>query len=250
MSIALLASGAIIGRLTAPARSSFAHTNSVWDGERPIADRPPFRVECRFHDVPTTVAWPAHALCLADKGDRASDDIRLGNSKCDALRPLWDEPLLSQRTEDVYVDLGAGRGECVVAMAAAGIHTIALESDPRNLFRFTSSVIANRLRGNVTLYTRPEDGPDVMKAIARSVKDARVRLLRVSDSSSGSAADVLQTLPTIGRTVLIDVANVTRAREPCKVLEKKGYIIYDGGQRRKCADISGSVVVGHFIRST
>lgn len=250
---ALFVLGACVGRIT-PFQSDPNENRGrvpAWDGGRPIVGDRPFRAECSFFDVPASPAWPAHTLCLRGQGDHPSDAVRLGVSRCDSLRALWDEPLLPQRPEDGYVELGAGAGECAVAMAATGVHVVAAEAAPEALFRLTSSVVANRLKGNVTVYRRSADAIAEVRAAAHDPKGIRVRLLRVNDAPLSRAADVLATFPpNVARTVLVVLSNATHAREPCQLLEARGYVVYEGGQRRRCANVQGATLVGHLVVSS
>jgi precorrin-6B methylase 2 len=218
------------------------HTAAVegvlWDGERPVAGPRPWKEWCRFFEVKQP-SHPSYTMCLRDSGDPESDAVRgLGRfARCDDLLVQWKERLLARGETDVFVDVGAGMGGCTLFMATEGISSIAVEGDPANLFRLTSSVLANPPRGNVTVYS--VDASRAVRGTGTTLDDClaglkrTVRLLRIAETEDArrvlEGAHNLMAARKV-RSVKLEARNSTLSVAACRMLESRGYTLYRSGR--------------------
>ena len=202
----------------------------AWDGLRPLTGPPPWREACDFFKAEPSSSRPPLVTCLRPRGDPESDGVReLGWFRgCEAVSPAWDEPLLVRRPNDIFLDVGAGLGACSLLMASRGVHVVALETRPAELFRLTSGILANVLAANVTVF--PSRSADDSAPLGR-----RVRLMRVApDTDARLALDGARGLLDTAavRTVLLEHAGNGSALVPaCSALASRRYSLWRAGRQ-------------------
>lgn len=114
---------------------------------------PENEVECSEKRIKFQQSKVKIKICLRNSKDIYSDNIRKTNSfNCPIkLFKLWNEQCV--QSNGIYMEIGAGIGNCLLQMLYYKIESIAFEPVPQNLYLLTKSILMNKnMNKYITLY--------------------------------------------------------------------------------------------------
>lgn len=134
-----------------PQTNTFPLQILIWNRTTPMFTEN--EVECSEKKIKFQQSKVKIKICLRNSKDIYSDYLRRTNSfNCPIkLLKLWNEQYV--QSNGIYVEIGAGIGNCLLQMLYYKIESIAFEPVPQNLYILTKSILMNKnMNKYITLY--------------------------------------------------------------------------------------------------